>query len=103
MSRQAINIAGCMPLHLAAWNGHLDILQHLLKDKGEGDISVVDSRGNTPLHYAVYNNRTEVVKYIVQHHFRYYRSSCWKPGPTIYSVGCSNASGYTKNTYGCWC
>ena len=68
MSRQAKNIDGSIPLHVAAIEGHLPTFQLLLEDDGKADISIPDLVGNTPLHYAVYNNRTEVVKHIVQNY-----------------------------------
>ena len=55
---------GWTPLHNAAGNGHLPIVQHicsLLNDKNPKD-----AIGFTPLHNAAYRGHLEVVKYLIQ-------------------------------------
>ena len=39
-----------MPLHIAAMNGHLDVVRELLQ--WDADIMARDVNENTPLHYA---------------------------------------------------
>lgn len=52
-------------LHVAARDGKINVLQHLLQQEGVS-ASVQDSDGNTPLHLASMNGRFDAVKLLVQ-------------------------------------
>ncbi len=54
----AVSCTGLTALHLAAKNGHVDMIEMLLKDNA--NIDVTDEDGWTALHYAA-NNDCEVV------------------------------------------
>jgi ankyrin repeat protein len=47
-----INIRGNTPLHLAAINGHVDIVNKLLKLEVEVDLNGRNKNGQTALHFA---------------------------------------------------
>lgn len=48
-----------MPLHLAAWQGHTDVVR-LLLDRG-ADVNACGDGGRTPLHYAAHHGHLEVI------------------------------------------
>ena len=54
---------GWEPIHFAAFGGHLDILQTLLEDGTQADVT--DKDGTQPIHYAAVVGNTEVVKKLV--------------------------------------
>lgn len=60
----AVNKNGDTLLHLAASNGHTDIVK-LLVEKGS-DLSAVNKNGDTPLNIAFYNNPTKIVKCLME-------------------------------------
>jgi len=51
------------PLHVSSWNGHLNIVKHLI-DKSEARVVDASEFGYTALHYACKNGQLEVCKYI---------------------------------------
>ena len=51
-------------LHLAAYNGWLDIVTGLV-DEYDCDSKCCDSKGQTPLHYAAYSGSRSVVEYFI--------------------------------------
>lgn len=51
------------PLHLAAANGHNDVVELLLTNKA--DVNATDDSGRTPLHLAVTNGNTDTVKLLL--------------------------------------
>ena len=53
------------PLHLAALNGHLEIVKFLVKDC-EADVNKTNKWDKTPLHYAAEEGRIDVVQFLVQ-------------------------------------
>ncbi|MEI8124437.1 MAG: ankyrin repeat domain-containing protein [Parachlamydiaceae bacterium] len=53
------------PMHIAAINGSIDIIEFLLSK--EADPNIQDSNGDTPLHYAVINNQQAVVSLLMGH------------------------------------
>jgi hypothetical protein len=55
---------GNFPLHIAAQNGHFEIVVHLL-DGCKVDPNVKNNSGNTPLHMAIEYDYLEVAKYLV--------------------------------------
>ncbi|RZC83413.1 hypothetical protein C5167_046202 [Papaver somniferum] len=50
-------------LHMAAANGHLGIVEYLIKSGV--DLNVCNAEKNTPLHWACLNGRIEVVKNLI--------------------------------------
>ncbi|KAG2453016.1 hypothetical protein HYH02_002352 [Chlamydomonas schloesseri] len=48
----ARDAAGCTPLTVAAREGHLEVVQLLLRASGGKDVETKDYAGNTPLHHA---------------------------------------------------
>jgi hypothetical protein len=57
---------GNTPLHLAANNGHTDIVHHLVTAKAE-TLHRVNQRGDTALHLAAKNGHTSVVRLLLKH------------------------------------
>ena len=53
------------PLHLAAINGHLSVVEYLVNQKA--DINTKDKEYRTPLHYGAQNGHLSVVEYLVNH------------------------------------
>lgn len=56
--------AGNTPLHIAAVNGSVPLVEMLLS-KG-ADINAVNTQLNTPLHLAIMNGKDEVCKYLIE-------------------------------------
>jgi len=56
-------IFGKTPLHYAAQNGHLSIVEYLVNQKADRDAKNID--GKTPLHLAANNGHLSVVEYLV--------------------------------------
>jgi TonB family protein len=54
---------GSTPLHLAAWNGHKDIVELLLANKA--DVNAKDTMGFTPLHRAAITGHKDVVELLL--------------------------------------
>ena len=52
------------PLHVAAENGHNEVVKHLVK-KG-ADVNAKDEDNWTPIHYAVMNGHNEVVQLLIE-------------------------------------
>ena len=58
------NDNGQTPMHMAAWQGHLNIVQFLI-DLG-ADINTMGPANQSPLLYAAYEGRTEIVEILLQ-------------------------------------
>ena len=58
------NSSGLTPLHLAAQNGHTEIVQLLLQNNADPNIQ--DNNGDTPLHFSSENDHTETVQLLLQ-------------------------------------
>ena len=52
----------CTPLHVAAANGHLSVVEYLFQQGA--DINAVDSHGQTPLYYAVIVGQEPVISFL---------------------------------------
>ena len=50
------------PLHFAAENGHLSVVEYLVNQKA--DMNAKDKYNWTPLHYASQNDHLSVVEYL---------------------------------------
>lgn len=58
------NSAGKTPLHLAAQLGHLPMIQFLIDNNA--DVDLTDTQGNTPLHYASAYGHVDVIKALLE-------------------------------------
>ena len=60
----APNADGDMPLHIAAFNGHKDIVAFLLSQGA--DIEAVNPLNQTPLLYAAFGGHTDILNYLIE-------------------------------------
>jgi hypothetical protein len=58
------NSAGKTPLHIAAQQGHLPIIQFLIDNSA--DVDLTDTQGNTPLHYASAYGHVDIIKALLE-------------------------------------
>ena len=58
---------GSTPLHLAAYNGHLNVVQYLITQH-KCDTMCKRTNGSTPLHDACWNGHLDVVEYLITQH-----------------------------------
>jgi len=58
------NADGDLPLHIAAFNGHKDIVAFLLSQGA--DIEAVNPLNQTPLLYAAFNGHTDILNYLIE-------------------------------------
>ena len=58
--------SGFLPLHYAAINGHLKVIQRLLRSNVHQQLFHRDQNGNTPLWHAVKNKRTDCFEILIQ-------------------------------------
>ena len=63
------DITGSTPIHMAAANGHIAVVEYLLsvvpKDEAKKLAAQTNDSGNTALHWAAFNGHLEVVKCLV--------------------------------------
>jgi ankyrin repeat protein len=64
---EAQNIYGNTPLHFASVEGHVAIVQALLR--GGANILTANNQGKTPIHKAVSRGNSEASKYLLQHYY----------------------------------
>lgn len=57
-----MNEEGETAMHIAATSGYLDIIELLIKENGDPNLSTCN--GYIPLHLAIINNRCEIIKYL---------------------------------------
>uniref|UniRef100_A0A1A9VJQ1 ANK_REP_REGION domain-containing protein n=1 Tax=Glossina austeni TaxID=7395 RepID=A0A1A9VJQ1_GLOAU len=65
MSRKDVTYDCNNLLEIAILNGHLDVVEHLVEEKGV-DVNFVGENGWTPLLYAVERDYIEIVKYLIE-------------------------------------
>ncbi len=58
------NDYGWTPLHQAAENGHLSVVQYLCEQGA--DMEAMDLNGDTPLHWAAYNGHLSMMQYLCE-------------------------------------
>ena len=61
----AIGRFGRVPLHWAAQDGHLEIVETLLATKAV-DVNILDNDGNNALHLAQRNGHLKIVEYLLK-------------------------------------
>ncbi|ORX78665.1 ankyrin, partial [Anaeromyces robustus] len=61
------NAYGSTALHMAAANGHIDIIKYLIDDcnLSKKELEIKNDEGNTPLHWAALNGYLEAVKLLM--------------------------------------
>jgi len=70
------------PLHLAAKEGHVKIVDAMLQFAGELTINANNIRGNTPLHLAAIHGHVDVVKKLVEPKFEVDLNNRYRQGQT---------------------
>src|SRR5437879_10311512 len=60
------NAVGAAPIHEAAWNGNVELIDLLLARGADVNLRHADG-GSTPLHYAVITNHVEAVRTLLKH------------------------------------
>ena len=71
-----------MPLHIAAWEGNLEIARVLIKEGSS--INSLNNSLSTPLHYAVFNGHLQLVKELIKSGANVNLST--KDGRTAYQI-----------------
>lgn len=54
-----------VPLHFAAYYGHLNVVKYLIEET-HADINIKDDSGRTPMHLAALNGQLYIVKYLIE-------------------------------------
>lgn len=58
---------GCLPLHLASWNGHLDIASALImRDPRQDTINALTRNQETALHFAAQYGHSSIVSLLLR-------------------------------------
>ena len=63
-SKDQAQNSGATPLWVAAENGHLDVVRHLVEGGADKDQAKIS--GATPLHIAAENGHLDVVRYLAE-------------------------------------
>ena len=61
-------LAGTLPLHLAAYCGHLSMVKHILESAYGIDPEVSNLIGTTPLQFAAMEGHLHIIKYLIKKH-----------------------------------
>ena len=77
---------GCIPLHYAASNGHLEVVKYLIVELHCDPMDKNES-GNTPLHYACSHGHLIIAQYLIR------EGHC--------NPSCGNNNGWTPLNYAC--
>ncbi|KAJ3371903.1 hypothetical protein GGF31_002563 [Allomyces arbusculus] len=56
---------GNTPLHMAAANGHKDIVEYLLQHIAGVSVNAQNEQGNTPMHWCAVNGHDEIAKLLI--------------------------------------
>ncbi|XP_055813341.1 protein VAPYRIN-LIKE-like [Solanum dulcamara] len=87
----SIDSQGRTPLHIAAINGHVEVIQFLVSVGSDTDM--LDSQGWTPLHFAAHQGHVEAVG-VLLNHSNFAKYALTKQGKTAYEL--ANDQGHTK-------
>ena len=63
--RSKVDKDGSTALHLAAFNGHINVVAYLIEKK-KVDVNKVDNIGQTALHYAASEGHKDMVAYLIE-------------------------------------
>jgi ankyrin repeat protein len=85
-------------LHLAARNGHVEVVQQIISDKRCNKLAE-DCFGMSEFHKACKYGRLEVVKLLINIHQKYIHHSSCKDGRTGFHVACKYDAGYEVAKY----
>lgn len=61
-----IKLQGRTPLHVSAWQGHVEMVALLLTE-GSASVNACDNENRTPLHSAAWQGHAAIVRLLLEH------------------------------------